>query len=110
LGGEYSSWIDVLSGVPQGSVLGPLLFLIFINDIDEAAAAVDILRKFADDTKLGNRIRSEEDQRQLQEALNNLMTWSEKWGLEFNIKKMQGCPFRQIKQKIRIHDAGQETG
>jgi len=46
INGQYSSWIDVLSGVPQGSVLGPLLFVIFINDIDELLGC-NIL-KFAD--------------------------------------------------------------
>jgi len=49
LNGEGSKWIKVRSGVPQGSVLGPLLFLIFINDIDRGVASK--IQKFADDTK-----------------------------------------------------------
>ena len=53
LNGEASELAAVESGVPQGSVLGPILFDIFINDIDLLAALIDILRKFADDTKLG---------------------------------------------------------
>ena len=87
LNGEASDWAGVLSGVPQGSVLGPLLFVIFINDLDEAAAAVALLKKFADDTKLAQTIRTAQDRTQLQAALDDLMRWSEKWGMEFNVKK-----------------------
>jgi hypothetical protein len=108
LGGEFSAWIEVLSGVPQGSVLGPLLFLIFINDIDDAAAAVDILRKFADDTKLGNTIRSEADHRQLQEALNNLTNWSEKWGMSFNVKKCKVVHFGRSNKKYEYTMLGEK--
>ncbi len=59
LNGRFSKWSAVLSGVPQGSVLGPLLFLIFINDIDDDV--VSKLCKFADDTKIGRAVGSEEE-------------------------------------------------
>jgi len=87
LNGKYSAWAEVLSGVPQGSVLGPILFLIFINDLDVAAVMIDILRKFADDTKLGQTVSTPEERELLQQALDKLCEWSEKWGMEFNVKK-----------------------
>jgi hypothetical protein len=93
LNGSFSDWIEVLSGVPQGSVLGPLLFLIFINDIDMAAAEIDILVKFADDTKVGQAIRSAADSAALQSALDKLCQWSEKWGMSFNISKCKVMHF-----------------
>ncbi len=58
LNGKYSTCAEVLSGVPHGSVLGPVLFLIFINDLDSAVQLIDIIRKFADDTKLGQTVGS----------------------------------------------------
>ena len=87
LNGTYSSWIDVLSGVPQGSVLGPLLFVIFINDIDDCAENIDILLKFADDTKLGHNASSIEECVITQECLDKLINWANTWNMSFNISK-----------------------
>ena len=87
LNGKKSGWQPVLSGVPQGSVLGPLLFLVYINDLDDAAKKVEILKKFADDTKLGGRVASAAQRAEMQEALDRLFEWSRRWGMEFNIKK-----------------------
>ena len=92
LNGEASDWAAVLSGVPQGSVLGPLLFLIFINDLDEAGSAAEIIRKFADDTKVAQPIRYRNGgggsgQHKLQEALNGLVEWADQWGMSFNVLK-----------------------
>jgi hypothetical protein len=66
---------------------GPILFLIFINDLDSAVQLIEIIRKFADDTKLGQTVGSQEERENLQQALDNLCNWAELWGMEFNVKK-----------------------
>ena len=87
LNGKQSTWKEVLSGVPQGSVLGPILFLININDLDGATETVDIIRKFADDTKLGKTVAGDGDRARLQEALDSLCDWADRWGMAFNVAK-----------------------
>ena len=74
-----------MSGVPQGSVLGPLLFLIYINDIDEGVASK--LLKFADDSKIFNKVRDNIDSNVIQSDLHKLYKWSEDWQMLFNIEK-----------------------
>ena len=76
--GEVSNWKSVLSRVPQGSVLGPILFLIYINDLDDDITSKVL--KFADDTKVFRKIKSDADRQQLQDDLNKLIEWSEKSG------------------------------
>ena len=87
INGHVSPWSSVLSGVPQGSVLGPLLFIIFINDIDMCATLIELLSKFADDTKSGNRCDTQDDRDKLQACIDNLAVWAETWGMEFNSMK-----------------------
>ena len=85
LNGCRSDWCDLVSGVPQGSVLGPLLFTVFINDIDDSIA--NKLLKFADDTKLVGPVSSVEEVNALRDDLRNLFSWSEDWLMMFNIEK-----------------------
>ena len=79
-----SSWRDVLSGIPQGSVLGPILFLIYINNIDDASS---VIKKFADDTKVVRVVETEEDRQAFQAGLDNLEKWSMDWQMLFNVSK-----------------------
>ena len=73
------------SGVPQGSILGPLLFLLYVNDIPDAV--VGTAKLFADDTKLYARVKDQDDCNALQDDLNSLAAWSRKWLLKFNETK-----------------------
>ena len=77
INGEVSAWKKVTSGVPQGSVLGPLLFLIFINDIDVSIGSS--ICKFADDTKLYGIVDDANDSSLLQSDLDRLISWSHTW-------------------------------
>ena len=85
LRGFFSDWIDVLSGVPQCSVLGPLLFLLFVNELPNWIKTS--MKMFADDAKLWSTVTSMSDSQVIQTDLDSLVEWSEKWLLKFNVEK-----------------------
>ena len=83
--GEQSELTDITSGIPQGSVFGSVLFLIFANDFTDGISTT--VKLFADDTKLYRGIQTSEYSQELQTDLFNVMQWSEKWQLLFNTSK-----------------------
>jgi len=85
IAGCGSSWRWVSSGVPQGSVLGPILFLLYINDLENGV--MSWILKFADDTKIFGKANSIEDKNLLQKDLDRLIEWSLEWLMMFNTKK-----------------------
>ena len=85
LNGKESEWQAVTSGIPQGSVLGPTLFLLYINDLPDVVDSV--VKLFADDAKVYSVVNNDEQQSKLQDDLDNLMNWSNTWLLRFNQSK-----------------------
>ena len=87
--GEFSSWEDVISSVLQGSVLGGILFNIFIDDIDGAILdqILTAMLKFADDTKVAKVVETEEDAKGMQRIVDELSRWAKKWEMQFNADK-----------------------
>jgi len=85
LNGNSSGWVEVTSGVPQGSVLGPLLFMLYINDITDGLQST--LEMLADDSKLYRIIKTPRDIEILQDDLNYISNWSKLWLLKFNTFK-----------------------
>ena len=85
--GEGSEHVHVKSGVPQGTVLGPLMFLIYINDIVDNINSETHIRLFADDCVLYRKIHSRNDSESLQEDLNSLTGWASRWQMSFNTAK-----------------------
>ncbi len=83
--GEKSEWSDVESGIPQGSVLGPVLFVLFINDLPSVVQS--IMKIFADDTKVNNCVKDNKGLEELQSNIDNMAESGIKWQLPFNIWK-----------------------
>ena len=88
LEGQKSSPTEVKSGVPQGSVLGPLLFLVLIGDIDQGVASAYV-SSFADDTRVAHNINHIEDVAKLQSDLEAVYHWSETNNMQFNSNKFE---------------------
>ena len=87
VGGEESDTVPVTSGVPQGSVLGPILFLIYINDLPDNVKSQ--VRLFADDTAMYLTMEGADDSSVLQQDLDRLSVWESDWDMEFNPSKCQ---------------------
>ena len=102
--GETSKSAPVVSGVPQGTVLGPLLFLIYINDMPEAVSKGTFIRLFADDCLVYRLITSPKDQAILQKDLFSLQQWSEKWGMKFNPSKCQIMHIARTQTKTKFYE------
>jgi len=105
LDGVKSSEGPVTSGVPQGAVLAPALFLVFINDLP--ASVNSEVRLFADDTVLYRHITSEQDAHDLQADLDSLAAWEERWQMEFHANKCQVLRVRRsrsgIEHEYKLH-------
>ena len=85
--GRSQNPAHVVSGVPQGTVMGPLLFLLHINDLPENVTSK--VRLFADDRLLYRPIHNASDQLALHRDLDSLVEWSSKWGMKFSAKKCE---------------------
>ena len=83
MNGQFSSWADVNAGVPQGSILGPLLFLIYINDLSDGLKSE--CKLFADDTSLFSVVNDiNTSVSDLNEDLEKIINWAFKWKMNFN--------------------------
>ena len=96
ISGEHFPWTHVKSSVPQGTVLGPLLFLIYINDLPNNIHST--VRLFADDCVLYREINNQLDSQELQKDLDELTKWEHDWQMHFNPEKCFVMKERNIKQ------------
>ena len=103
LEGVFSSSAPVLSGVPQGTVIGPLLFLAYINDLPDAISHSET-KLFADDSMLMKGIKTAEDQRKLQADLEALETWESQWQMNFNPSKCNTMRANSTKETPMMKD------
>ena len=111
LEGDSSSEVPVSLGVPQGSVLGPILFLLYINDLPDNVQSQ--VRLFADDTAVYLSIHSPNNSANLQKDLDRLQEWEAQWDMEFNPGKCQVCHITRsrnpIKSTYTMHNKTLET-
>ena len=105
INGTSSEWDEVTSGVPQGTVLGPLIFLLYINDITDNLHSE--IRLFADDCILYNVVKTTADCEKLQKDIDLLAEWGNKWQMQFNAKKCyvmnMGNKRKKMKYDYNLH-------
>ena len=103
LNGQCSSWKNILSGVPQGSVLGPLLFLIYINDLPNGIYL--LCKIFADDTSIFSKVDNEHlSQTNLNNDLRNITEWAFQWKMQFNPSPNKQANEVYFTRKTTSHD------
>ena len=97
LGNTISDWTNVLSGIPQGSVLGPLLFLIYINDLPKEL--VNLMLLYADDGKLLGKARTQEERDQLQADIDTCVRWARTWLMSYSVEKCKVMHIGRLSKK-----------
>jgi Reverse transcriptase (RNA-dependent DNA polymerase)/Endonuclease-reverse transcriptase len=100
INGKLSNWMDVSSGIPQGSVLGPFLFVVYINDLPQLCETDSNLFLFADDTKMYKYIQEEVDCESLIKCCQNIYNWCNKWLMKLNIDKCKVLTITRSKTEI----------
>ena len=99
LNGKHSMWTAVRSGVPEGSILGPLMFVCYVADIPKCIETDCLL--YADDVKLFHRVESTEDVAVLQRDIDRLCGWAKTWKLKLNPSKCQCITFTLKSSPVR---------
>ena len=107
--GSLSNASEVLSGVPQGTVLGPLLFLIYISDIDEEITDSDV-SCFADDTRVLKTIKDPNDRQILQSDLNKIYNWADRNKMKFNESKFETINYVPTRRSASNHNYTTQNG
>ena len=100
--GEKSEEACVTSGVPQGTVLGPLMFLLYINDIGDNVSKGTYIKLFADDCLLFRKIDSLSDAERLENDLQSIVEWSKTWHMSFNVTKCHTLKVFKKKNPIQF--------
>jgi hypothetical protein len=106
--GAESEWKDVISGKPQGTILGPVLFIIYINDLPEEINSGMFL--FADDAKIFRSVTNEDDMKLLQQDIKSLQEWTEKWHLKLHPDKCKIMHLSGTRIDHEEHDYILESG
>ena len=109
IAGIGSEWVSVLSGVPQGSVLGPVLFICYINDMPNTI--LSFIYIYADDTKISREVSGTHGYNKLQTDLNQIQTWSDDWQLKFNSTKckVMHIGHSNVQNKYSMKNCGAEV-
>ena len=98
LNGKYSSWKKVISGIPQGSVLPPVLFIIYVKDMPDSLNS--FCKIFMDDSKLYTAVENKRDQIKLQRDLIKVCKWSKQWLLDFSVQKCKVIQYGNVHEQF----------